>query len=328
MSLRIIKAGLLDTIQDSGRWGYQYLGINVNGAMDLYSAQMANALLGKNLHDPVIEMHFPAPVIQFSSDTIICLTGGDFFPCIDDSPIPLHQPVVVKSGSILRYKKLMSGARTYLAVLNGFNLTTWLQSHSTNLNALTGGFNGRALQAGDVLYFLKNIDLRKILQHNTAIPLHWKAEGNNTAITHLQIIQGSEWGWLTADAQDILLHDQFAISPTSNRMGIRLSGKVLEQQEKKSLLSSAVTNGTIQLLPNGQLIILAADHQTTGGYPRVGAVISAHLPYLAQRQPKEFIRFSLTSLEKAESLLTEQQVFLQNLQNACTFKMEKLLYAH
>lgn len=155
MSLKIIRQGVLDTIQDLGRYGYQYLGINSNGVMDQFSAQLANALLGKNLSAPVIEIHFPASQFLFEKETVICITGADFLPSVNDQPIPLDHPVAVNKGTILKFDKLGTGARCYLSFLNDFDIGKWLNSYSTNLKAIAGGWQGRALQKNDVIPFKK-----------------------------------------------------------------------------------------------------------------------------------------------------------------------------
>src|SRR4051794_38462631 len=116
MSLKIIRAGVLDTIQDTGRFGYQSAGINPCGAMDRFSAQLANCLLGKPMDAPVIEMHFPAPSIVFEAATIICITGADFCPVINEVAVPNDQPVAVNKDAVLQFKKVGMGARCYLSV--------------------------------------------------------------------------------------------------------------------------------------------------------------------------------------------------------------------
>ena len=133
MSLKIIKAGMLDTIQDLGRTGYRHLGINPSGAVDKFSAKVCNALLGKPLSSAVLEMHFPAPVVLFQQPTIACLSGGNFSAFVNERPVPLHQPFVVAENSQLQFRRLLSGARCYLAVLHDFEVSEWLQSSSTNL---------------------------------------------------------------------------------------------------------------------------------------------------------------------------------------------------
>lgn len=320
MSLKIIKAGLLDTVQDLGRYGYQHLGINPSGAMDRFSASLANALLGKDLHAPVIEMHFPAAQILFQQPSVICISGGDFTPTINNIPAPLHQPILISANAVLQFKTLKGGARCYLSFLNEMHVTKWLNSYSTNLKAGAGGFNGRRFQKGDELGFdpmqLPEVNTNRF----TSLPWRYK---NETIITNeVEFLPGKEWNWMSAKGQARLLNNLFALTATSDRMGYRLHGETLEQQQHEQLVSSAVSFGTIQLLPNGQLLVLIADHQTTGGYPRIGHVISAHLPKLAQMKPNEEIRFVMTDVNSAEKKLVEQQNYLHRLQKTCHLKMQ------
>lgn len=327
MSLSIIKAGLLDTVQDTGRWGYQHLGVNVSGAMDRFSAQLANALLGKELNEPVMELHFPAATIQFQAPTIVCLAGGDFTPAINGKTIPLHQPVIVARGAVLAFKGWKSGARCYLATLHSWKLERWLGSYSTAYKLGAGGLAGRPLKEGDVLAFWESMDSPLLSQTTSVHLLPWMAEGVHTTFEEVQFVIGNEWYELNTAMQTQFLNQIFTIALASDRMGYRLIGAPLYTEKPVQLVSSAVSCGTIQLLPDGQLIVLMADHQTTGGYPRIGHVISAHLPRLAQARPHDTFRFDLTNNGVAEEKLEAQHKYLAQLQNACKFKIENLLHA-
>lgn len=327
MSLKVIKAGLLDTIQDTGRWGYQHLGVNVSGAMDRFSAQLANALLGKNLNEAVIEMHFPAATIRFQKAAVICLAGADFSPTINDKPIPLHQPVAVSSQAVLACKALNAGARCYLATLQNLQANRWLASYSTAYKVDAGGYKGRPLLKDDVIDFSNTINVEALLQTQAIMPLPWMAEGVHTHFEEVQFTIGNEWYELSTAMQTQFLNQVFTIAPASDRMGYRLIGASLHTEQPISLVSSAVSFGTIQLLPNGQLVVLMADHQTTGGYPRIGHVITAHLPHLAQANLQGRFRFALTNNRVAEEKLLAQHKYLVQLQNACKFKIENRLHA-
>ncbi|MFN2439085.1 MAG: biotin-dependent carboxyltransferase family protein [Chitinophagaceae bacterium] len=324
MSLEITKAGILDTIQDGGRHGYQHLGINPGGAMDRFSAQLSNALLGKDLRAPVIELHFPAASFLFKKNCIICLAGADFSAFINEESIPLHQPVFIKEGSLLGFKNKIWGARCYLSILNELQIEKWLNSYSTNIKAEAGGWRGRQLKTGDKIDFMQMNLLNK-----QNIPYHllpWKSDGiKKSFTTRLNVLVGNEWNWLTDISQHSFLQNDFQLSINADRMGYRLTGKKLKTKEEASLLSSAVNFGTIQLLPDGRLIILMADHQTTGGYPRVAHIISADLPLLAQTNPNEIINFHFTDLETAQEKMMQQQKHLQEIADACKIKMEKYL---
>lgn len=328
MSLKITRQGILDTIQDGGRFGYQYLGINCNGAMDRFSARVANVLLGKEPDKPVIEMHFPSGEILFEKEAIVCLAGADFSPQINGHPVPLHHPFAVNKKTVLRMEKMNQGARCYLSLLNELRLDSWLGSYSTNLKAEAGGFQGRSLLKHDVLLFENGPRLSKLLKEQDFLLLPWKASETVDPKSEIEFLIGSEWHWLTKESQEVFQDQLFQITNEADRMGYRLAGPGLELKNDEQLVSSAVCFGTVQSLPGGQLIVLMADHQTAGGYPRIAYVISAHLPILAQKQPNDVLKFKMTSLEEAEKKLFNQKKYLKGLQIACKFRMEDFLNAH
>ncbi|MBB1283452.1 biotin-dependent carboxyltransferase family protein [Flavisolibacter sp. BT320] len=324
MSLQITRAGLLDTVQDLGRYGYQHLGINPGGPMDRFAAALANALLGKDLQAPVIELHFPAAEIRFQQPALICLAGANFGPCINGTEVPLHLPIAVGNDTTLSFTRKNSGARCYLSVYNDLQLDLWLNSYSTNLKAAAGGFKGRKLLRGDVISF-SDLDMR-LKKDFGILPWQYKAEQVHSNV--IEVIAGPEWDWLTEESKAMFTKNRFAISPASDRMGYQLQGDALELAQNEQLLSSGVGFGTVQLLPNGQLVVLMADHQTTGGYPRIANIISAHLPRLAQMCAGENLQFALTSVAAAEAKWVFLQKSLHDLQNTCKLKLQNCRNAH
>jgi antagonist of KipI len=326
MSLIVLKAGVSDTFQDNGRYGYQHLGINPGGVMDIVAMQVANALVGNDLNETVLEMHFPAAEIMFESDVLIALSGADFAPVINDAPFEINQPLPVKHGSTVKFKSVRIGSRIYLAVKGGFLTDKWLSSGSTNLKVQMGGFSGRQLKKGDVIPFNSAFDSSNSFAKNDVVKLPWSA--NVKSFYHentFRILPGEEFKLLDDISKPQLIQSAFTISNDSDRMGYRLNGASLKLSEPIELLSSAVSKGTIQLLHNGQLIVLMADHQTTGGYPRVGHIISADISSLAQKKPGEKICFEMTDINTAESLLQTQYKDLLQLQNACNFRLAEYL---
>lgn len=327
MSLKISKAGMLDSIQDPGRFGYRQFGINPGGAMDIYAAAIANILVGNDMDEAVIEMHFPAPAIFFDEPTLIALSGADFSANINGELIPLNHAVVINKNTILQFHSLKNKSRCYLAIRGGVKISKWLNSYSTNLVAEAGGFSGRKLLKDDILelkndinYKLKDSDDFKILPWiaNEDFGIQYKEE--------FLVIPGSEWNWLESTSQEKFLKNPFFISHNSDRMGYRLASEPLHAVIKTELVSSAVSFGTIQLLPDGQLIILMADHQTTGGYPRLGNIISAHLPALAQMKAGDKIQFKFTDHQSAENLILKQQQHLTQLEIACKLRLENYIH--
>jgi antagonist of KipI len=328
MSLKIIKAGIQDTIQDLGRYNYQWLGINPGGAMDRFSARVVNILVGNHPTDAVVEMHFPAAAFLFETDTMIAIGGADFSPTVNGEPIPLWQPVIVNQNSVLQFEQLQSGARCYLGIQGGLQIVPWLNSYSTNLKVAAGGFHGKALQKGDTIGFQNQNDLSALLLTKELVILPWAADIHwdpSPANDRIAVIPGNEWDWMEMDSQNNFLKEAFLIQQASDRMGYRLNGSPMVSMNKIELISTAVNFGTVQLLPDGQLIVLMADHQTTGGYPRIAHIITAHLSRLAQRRPGEKINFYRTDIPAAEKLWVLQQQHLLQLQNACKFRLEEFL---
>ena len=302
MSLLIKKQGLLATIQDCGRNGFRRFGINPNGAMDQTAVRLINILLGNNETEAVIEMHFPAPEILFEEETMFALGGANFGAKLNDESIENWKIHFAGSGSILKFPEKILGNRSYLAVKGGLKIENWLASASTNLTANIGGHNGRKLQTGDKIFLNQKPKTKNqkpnIKISNNLIPFY-------SRFPTVRIIEGAEFENLTAFSEQQFLSETFTISKDSNRMGFRLDGKPLFLLNKTELVSSAVDFGTIQLLPDGQMIVLMADHQTTGGYPRLGNVISIDLPLVAQLGANDKVGFHLVSIEEAENLLLD-----------------------
>lgn len=330
MSIKIYKAGIIDTLQDGGRYGYQQLGINPGGAMDKFAAQVANLLVGNNANGAVVELHFPASIILFQQPALIALSGADFSASINGEKIPTLHPIIVNKGTVLQFHKIVKGARCYLAIQGGFVIDKWLNSYSTNIKAGVGGYIGRSLQKDDELFFNRNEHHAILLGKKEWIVLPWKADDQweNKKCNEILLLPGNELNRMTDKSKEKMFGLPFTISNQSDRMGFRLRSELLHTTTQEEVVSSGVSFGTIQLLPDGQLIILMADHQTTGGYPRVGHVITAHHSALAQMKAGEMIRFRLASQQLAEELLIKQQQHLLQLQNACTFRVEQYFNAN
>jgi antagonist of KipI len=297
MSLRILKPGILSTIQDLGRTGRRSLGINPNGAMDHTAMRLLNILLGNDENEAVLEMHFPAGEFVFGSECSFALAGADFSPTLNDVPIRNWSAIKAIPGDTLKFRERITGMRAYLSIAGGLEIPEWLGSKSTNLTAAAGGLKGRSLNAGDSIEFST--------PHNTIKP---RALGPSlipkySRFPTVRVIAGGEFDLLTAVSERSFLSGAFTLSNDSNRMGFRLGGEPLYVIDEIKMISAGVDFGTIQLLPDGQLIVLMADHQTSGGYPRIAGVITADLPLLAQLGPGDGVGFHLVSIDEAERSL-------------------------
>jgi antagonist of KipI len=302
MSILVQKSGLLSTIQDLGRTGFRRFGINPNGAMDTQTARLINILLGNDETEAVLEIHYPAPRFLFEEAAIIALGGAYFGAKLNDKLIENWRPYFIEKNQTLIFTRKVFGNRAYLSIKGGFQVEKWLGSASTNLTAEIGGFKGRSLQRNDRLIFNSGFSIqdskllykisKSLIPHYSSFPI-------------IRVIAGAEYEQMTALSKKNFLRQDFIIRNDSNRMGFRLNGEPLHLLDKTELVSSAVDFGTIQLLPDGQLIVLMADHQTSGGYPRVAHVVSTDLPILAQLGANDKVGFEIISLEEAERLLLE-----------------------
>ncbi|HEX6125301.1 MAG TPA: biotin-dependent carboxyltransferase family protein [Pyrinomonadaceae bacterium] len=319
MTLLIRKPGILTTVQDLGRVGEQRSGLNPSGVMDCAAARILNIILGNEERDAVLETHFPAAGIEFEVDVAIAVGGADFAAEIDGRPIRNGITVFAKTGSVLSFPKRIRGQRAYLAVRGGVQVDEWRGSRSTNLIAGIGGFAGRALSTGDRIPCASSPETRPVALGNSLQP-------GFVQCPTIRIVAGNEYEFLTALSERSFLREEFLLTNDCNRMGYRLAGEPLYLLDSRDMVSSAVTFGTIQLLPDGQMIILMADHQTSGGYPRVGNVVSVDLPVLAQCGPGDRLRFELVSTAQAERLALQFERELNFLRVGCRLQGQNADY--
>jgi antagonist of KipI len=321
MSVEVLKAGVSDSIQDEGRFGYQHVGINPTGAMDVSAMIVANALVGNKLNEAVIEIRFPASTLYFNQSALIALSGADFSAKLNGESIPVNQPVFVRSKSELKFTRLLKGNFLYLAIHGGLECSTWLGSTSTNTKALLGGIEGRVIRKHDYVSFKKEIS------EGDTFVFPWRARTDELYSDSgiIRCVEGNEFDWLSDKSQKDLLKTKFKIKSTSDRMGYQLQGVKLNKKIKNELLSTAVDYGTVQLLPAGDLIVLMADHQTTGGYPRVAHVIRGDRATFAQHTLNEKFTFEFVRVTEAETIAFNQQRIVKQLEFSCALKFNEYI---
>ncbi|PID23406.1 biotin-dependent carboxyltransferase family protein [Sporosarcina sp. P7] len=318
MSVNVLNAGLLTTIQDIGRTGSQKFGVLVSGAMDSYSMRVANLLVGNEEREGVFEITLFGTMLQFEEDTLIAITGGDLQTTIDGVPVANWRPLIVKKGSILKFGFAIEGCRAYLAIAGGIDIPVVMGSKSTYLVAGIGGFKGRALQQNDHLSFGQLTEsndkvftlIEQVGTPDWNVPHHPLISLASTQT--IRIIEGTEYQNFDDASKQRLVREPYVVTPQSNRMGLRLEGQALSLTEKLELLSEGVTFGTIQIPPNGKPIILMADRQTAGGYPKIGQVITADLGSLSQVKPNAKLHFKLITHAEAElELIAKEELIYQ-----------------
>ncbi|UNO50956.1 biotin-dependent carboxyltransferase family protein [Alicyclobacillus acidoterrestris] len=316
--MRVLHSGMLTTIQDLGRFGFQKYGVIVSGAMDAFALKVANVLVGNRENTAALEMTLLGPSLLFEEDCLIAITGFGMTGMIDDRVVPTWRPVYVRAGSTLTFKSTTDGCRAYLAVEGGFRVPMVMNSASTYLKAAIGGYEGRALRQGDVLQMGDAVERPLIAKGTLSVMAresrfaypNWSVskdmlpryQGNPV----LRVIPGGQFEDFTEASRKVLLGERFEVSSRSDRMGYRLSGPSLELTEQVELISEAVTAGTVQVPSDGNPIILLADRQTIGGYPKIAQVIQADLPIIAQVRPGQRVGFELVTLDQAQRWLREQ----------------------
>lgn len=325
MTVRVVQPGLFTTVQDAGRLGWRRFGVPVSGAMDPLALGVANRLVFNPPTAPVLEGTMQGPVLEFAADALIAIAGGEVCAEVDGVPLPLWRPLFIRAGTRLSLERMRSGCRMYVAIAGGWRVPQVLGSASTYTRAGFGGFEGRPLRAGDVLEAGHPatgarvwVDRLRTLAERAgrawAAP-RWSASAMlRPAAGPLRVLPGPEWDKFTAEARDRLLNEAYRVTTQADRMGIRLSGPALTVAEPTSMLSEPVTPGTLQVPPDGQPIVLTADSQTTGGYPRLAVVIQADLPRLAQLVPGETVRFACVDEGVARAALTRVQQELRLLE--------------
>ncbi|MBC7856511.1 MAG: biotin-dependent carboxyltransferase family protein [Pirellulaceae bacterium] len=317
MSIRVLRPGLLTTVQDLGRCGKQRYGVVVGGAMDSVALRMANLLVGNEEGAAALEMTLLGPTLHFERDTLIALCGGEFRPTTGNQVLRTWRPIVMERGAVLNIGSAVSGCRGFLAIAGGIDVPLVLGSRSTYLHGKFGGNQGRALKEGDLLPTLPTLAVSP-QECNWGIgPL---LPANDDCPT-LRVLVGSEFAWLMPQSQEQLFSAEFEVTPQSDRMGYRLSGPLLELNSPRELISEAVCPGTLQVPADGQLILLMADCATTGGYPKAACVASVDLPLAAQLRPGAKLRFAAISVDEAQSLVRKREADFARLKVGIDFKL-------
>jgi antagonist of KipI len=318
MSIEVIRPGLSTTIQDIGRYGYQKHGVIVSGAMDPIALRIANLLVGNAESAAGLEVTLVGPKLRFHKDLLISICGGNLSPSIAGKAIPLWRPIWVRGGSTLDFGRSAKGCRAYISVAGGIDVPEVLGSQSTYLRARLGGFSGRALKEGDGIELKNPEGIGQGLTNLLADPsgkepfttANWFVKPNELCAYDDQVvhvISGPEFLDFTLESRKQFFNDEYQITPQSDRMGYRLSGPALELNRPLELISEAVSMGTIQVPTEGQPIILMADRQTTGGYPKIGYVPTVDLPILAQFRPGIKLRFKEITLKDAQQKLVKRE---------------------
>lgn len=309
MGVVVQKPGLFTTIQDLGRIGFQKYGVVAGGAMDTASHRLANLLVGNNEEEATLEMTLLGPELLFTTDVVFAICGGGFQGKIGDEVVPVGRPVFAQKESLLKIGACQIGCRGYIAFSGGIKTPLLLNSRSTYERGGFGGLHGTKLKKGDVLPIDGQKRLFPIKKQNFSTT-KWYVPSSSPKTT-VRVLKGREFAHFSTEAIAAFFSENYQISQDADRMGYRLLGKKLETKTKTELLSEATTFGTIQVPPNGQPIVLMADRQTTGGYPKIATVSSVDLPLLAQLKPGDQLRFQLITLEESQRLFIQREKYFR-----------------
>jgi biotin-dependent carboxylase-like uncharacterized protein len=313
MTLTVVKPGMLTTVQDLGRRGFQSVGVPVSGPMDVYSHRLANAILGNDPMAAALEITLLGPELSADADVVCAVAGAELDVTVNGAPVARHTAFTVPSGARIRFGARHRGARVTLAVRGGFDVPVTLGSRATHLASQMGPFGGRALKAGDRLGVTGSPGSPGSPGSSGSVgsgsvrPLQLPDGGARVRVlpaVHRDRFTDAAWHQLT--------EARFTVTPQSNRMGYRLEGPALAHAGAADILSEAMPVGAIQVPASGQPILLMAECATTGGYATIANVITADLPIAGQLAPGEWIAFAPCTRDEALAALRAREAALSS----------------
>jgi biotin-dependent carboxylase-like uncharacterized protein len=299
-ALLVVKPGLQTTVQDRGRWGFQALGVPVSGAMDPCSHRLANALVGNDPGAATLEVTLVGPEVELEDERVVAVAGAEFALTVDGLFEGGNTAFVAPAGSRLRFGARGRGSRAYLAIAGGIAVAPTLGSRSTHLVSRMGGLEGRALAAGDLLPLGEagSMSRRQLAGGIFRLPERH---------ARVRVLPGPQRERFADQALDALQSGPYTITSDSDRMGFRLEGPSLAHRPGMDFISDATPLGVLQVPSSGQPVLLMADRQTTGGYPKIATVITADIGIAGQLGPGDTISFEVCSWQSALAALIAQE---------------------
>lgn len=304
--ISVVKPGLLTTVQDLGRFGYQKFGVVVGGALDRFAARVMNSLVGNDEEAALLEFAQLGPELRFEADALIAWTGADFGARIGGELLPADRAVRVRAGETVAFGAARVGVRGWLAVAGGIEVPLVLGSRTTYRRGGFGGFEGRPLRAGDGLRCGDASEwARRYLGKAPRIST-WSVRpptlGKPPLAGAVRAMRGPEWDWFAVEAQRMFFANEWTATKDADRMGVRLAGPELPQRASREMVSEGVADGVVQVPAGGAPIVLLPSRQTVGGYPRIAVVATVDLGRLAQLAPGRTVRFEEISVAEAHGL--------------------------
>lgn len=312
MGIRLTTSGMHTTVQDEGRNGAQRHGFSVSGVMDRFSFRLANLLVGNDRNEAVLEMTLAGASFEFTTSNSVALTGADCSPRLNGKPVDMCRTLSVEAGDKLTTGAISNGTFSYIAFSGGLDIPEVMGSKATSTRYGIGGFNGRTLKEGDFISFKETGETREIDRSWFGLSMQSRKKHETVKI---RVIPSQSSGSFTTDDLKKFFESEFKISSQSDRMGYRLNGPEVKSSEQ-AVISEGTVLGDVQIPPDGRPIVLLADRQTSGGYPVIGTVCTVDIPKIVQCSSGQKIRFKQTSLEKAQTLLKQQEAFFKTLEKA------------
>lgn len=312
MGIKVKEPGIFTTVQDGGRKGYQKYGVTVSGPMDERAFNLGNLLTGNPKGTEELEMTFSGGKFLFDSDAVIAITGADMNPTLNGESAPMYRALSVKSGDELAFGFAAEGCRTYLAIAGGMDIPEVMGSKSTLPGKKLGGYKGRKLEEGDYIPLLK--DISEIPNQEQRV-LRKQSYPMDEIV--LRVVGGPQDDGFSPEEFRKFFWFGAEITSDYDRQGCRLERREpIKHLGDGNIISDGIAFGSIQIPPNGQPIIMMADRQTVGGYPKLGTVISVDLPALAQARPGMKVRFVNVSIDLAQEVYLRERRMLKEIEEA------------
>jgi len=307
---QVLKPGFFTTVQDLGRFGYLRYGVPISGAMDTFSLIAANSLLGNRPNDACLEMTLLGPELRVLEQTQIAVAGGEISARVDDKILPLWQTVDVRKGETIFFGRMGCGCRAYLAVKGGVDVPVVLGSRSTCVRAGIGGVEGRLVKAGDTMGGLK----APFLRSKYSVPVDLRPTFPRQL--EARVVLGPQVDLHSEEGLNCFLSSQYRITSESDRMGYRLEGPKVQHRDGADIVSDAILPGSVQIPKDGKPIVVMRDAQTTGGYPKIAAVVTPDISSLGQVKPGDSVKFSKVAISQACEIYRRNHRLLNNLKQA------------
>lgn len=296
MGFKLENPGILTTVQDSGRYGYEKFGISPSGPMDFVSFTLANILAGNSFSESCLELTISGATLRFDSECVIAITGADMNAKINGRPCEMYRALKVNAGDVLAPGFAKAGCRTYIAFHGGLDVPVIMGSRSSALQ----NHIGKKLQKGDYLQVRK--DNSPVMNLNSRFMLPPEKAKSEKII---RVILGPQEDRFTEKGINDFLTQPYKVSSEFNRMGYRLEGAKIEHKTDCNIISDGMTTGAIQIPGSGQPIIMMSERQTIGGYTKIASVITADLPVIGQSREGDVFRFKAVSIKEAYESLRE-----------------------